>query len=144
MQWMHWMQWTAWMQCRSECFGKGSSRCRGPWLKYRWKILETIWWNLCVPFPLIVSSYPPNKQENFCKIIGAAGVLPYQCKSNAGWHCQFLGLASQQTGLLWQKCCEQQRISIMARLLTSDLLIPFNHIGFLNWNRLGKWLAIKM
>ena len=69
------MQWTAWMQCRSECFGKGSSRCRGLWLKYRPKILETIWWNLCVGFPLIVSSCPPNAKKT-CKVIRAAGLLP--------------------------------------------------------------------
>ena len=45
----------------SELFGKGQ---RGLWLKFRLKILETTWWTVCVGFPLIVSSYPPNSQEN--------------------------------------------------------------------------------
>ena len=55
-QWMHWMQWRASMLGRSiPVFWEGQESVQTFWSNYGAKILKTTWWDVCVPFPLILS-----------------------------------------------------------------------------------------
>ena len=144
---MQWMQCTAWMQCRSiEVFWEAQESVQ---MTSTTIMPQDFVYNLvkCVclvsSHTFILSCYAPRRQESLQDHSGCWPVaisIEEQCRLTLS----VSGVESQQTGLFWQKCSGQQRNSIMARLLTSDLLIPFDHIGFLNWNRFGKCLAIKM
>ena len=80
MQWLQWMQCTAWMQCRS--------------IGVFWEAQESVQMTSTTIMP---QDYVYNLVKCACpvschtvtlstKIKGAAGLLPFQCKSNAGWH----------------------------------------------------------
>ena len=120
-------QWCRECSVDPSVFSEKESVNRGLWFNYRSRILKTTFREMCVFRFLSDRSLIHQVDKNFWKMIGAAGLLPYQCNSNVGWPSSLKRSVSASFRYRYRNCTLHESI-----YSNPSIILPVNALNAVN------------